>query len=117
MASNRIMQWQNQTRATEPRPLLDMSRSPASNTTITTIRTATGANVNNESIDRVVVCTMCAKYGIVAAGGFGGELVVTQLNMNEMTCAKRDDDYDFENYDKYNDDMAAAQSQGTKALG
>lgn len=117
VASNRIMQWQNQTRGTEPRPLLDMSRSPASNTTITTIRTATGANVNNESIDRVVVCTMCAKYGIVAAGGFGGELVVTQLNMNEMTCAKRDDDYDFENYDKYNDDMAAAQSQGTKALG
>ena len=30
-------------------------------------------------MDSVNVCTMCAKYGVVAAGGFGGELVVRRI--------------------------------------
>jgi hypothetical protein len=92
VANNRIMQWQNQTRKTEPRSIVDLS-STADHGTITTIRTATGAGVNHESIHAMSVCTMCAKEDIVAAGGFGGELIVTRLNMKEMTEPGGDNEY------------------------
>jgi len=115
VANNKIMQWQNQTRKTEPRTVVDLS-STADPGTISTIRTATGAGVNHESIHTMSVCTMCAKYGIVAAGGFGGELVVKRINMDEMTEPGGDSD-SYRDRDEEGNYRAEKAQDTTKVLG
>ena len=75
------MHWQNQYRKLEPNVVLDMNNNNGG--AITTIR-GTGSGASMASIDAMSVCTMCAKHGIVAAGGFGGELVVDTVHLNDL---------------------------------
>ena len=61
VSNNAVMRWNNLHRAA-PEVLLDVS-------------TATDARRFGTNLDAINVCTLCAKHGLMAAGGFGGELV------------------------------------------
>ena len=57
VANNRVVHWNNLVRGKNPDTVLDLGM----------------------QYEAVNVCTMCAKHGIVAAGGFSGELVTTRV--------------------------------------
>jgi hypothetical protein len=79
VCANRIMQWHNQSRKIEPRVVLDL-RQAENIRTVTTAPRVPGSLNPRIGIDSMSVCTLCAKYGVLAAGGFGGELVVSKYN-------------------------------------
>lgn len=62
VSNNSVLRWNNLQR-TAPDVVLDVS-------------SATDARRYGTSLDAINVCTLCARHGIVAAGGFGGELVI-----------------------------------------